>query len=404
MDAPLHCALSPHGCPRRVRRPPAGRCRAVSLGGDRGEHLPKVGQCAPRRSWPRSGPACGAGTARRARSRSTPRRPGWSDCPPRPRSVPDEEVRPRFHPADWSEIDGIVNFAIAEGTVAEARMRIVDEQRRGRCRTVRTRSKPVPLDTPGRHTYVLMGILQEVAQPPEATAAQTPLTGDWRRSREAFLLDAGRALAEAGSTEEVLRVAGSLSMPGFSPDGLAVFGVVGRAADGHRAPRAQRRRRGAVHRHAPGDRLPGRRGRADRAGDLPGVARGVPAALPGHLAPRRGVRTPVLGLPAADLVRAHHGRLDGRVPAQRGLLAGRALRAVDGGQDAGTGADPRRCRRDRARAVAGPPEGDEAVPGPGCARADGGGALRPDGRGAPGRRRLVRRDPAPQRPYRPRHR
>ncbi|MET8715732.1 SpoIIE family protein phosphatase [Streptomyces sp. NPDC004735] len=137
-----------------------------------------------------------------------------------------EEVRHRFHPADWNEIDGIVNFAIAEGTLAEARMRILDEDGEV-LRTVRTRSKPVPLDTPGRHTYVLMGILQEVAPPPDSAAAQTPLTGDWRRSREAFLLDAGRALAEAGSTEEVLRVAGSLSMPGFSPDGLAVFGVSG---------------------------------------------------------------------------------------------------------------------------------------------------------------------------------
>ncbi|MFE9822713.1 SpoIIE family protein phosphatase [Streptomyces sp. NPDC005791] len=139
---------------------------------------------------------------------------------------PGTEVRDRFHPADWNEIDGIVNFAIAEGTVAEARMRILDEDG-SVIRTVRTRSKPVPLDTPGRLTYVLMGILQEVAQPPDGAAAQTPLTGDWRRSREAFLLDAGRALAEAGSTEEVLRVAASLSMPGFSPDGLAVFGVSG---------------------------------------------------------------------------------------------------------------------------------------------------------------------------------
>ena len=48
-----------------------------------------------------------------------------------------------------------------------------------------------------------------------------------RRSREAFLLDAGRALAEAGTTAEVLRVVASLSMPGFSPDGLAVFNVDG---------------------------------------------------------------------------------------------------------------------------------------------------------------------------------
>jgi GAF domain-containing protein len=48
-----------------------------------------------------------------------------------------------------------------------------------------------------------------------------------RRSREAFLLDAGRALAEAGTTSEVLRVVATLSMPGFSPDGLAVFGAEG---------------------------------------------------------------------------------------------------------------------------------------------------------------------------------
>ncbi|MET7365535.1 SpoIIE family protein phosphatase [Streptomyces sp. NPDC005566] len=140
---------------------------------------------------------------------------------------PSEEVRPRFHPADWNEIDGVVNFAIAEDTVAEARLRIVDEQGTV-LRTVRSRSKPVPVKSPGRFEYVLMGILQEVAEPSAGVpAALTPITGDWRRSREAFLLDAGRALAEAGSTEEVLRVAGSLSMPGFSPDGLAVFGVSG---------------------------------------------------------------------------------------------------------------------------------------------------------------------------------
>ncbi|MFE2017824.1 SpoIIE family protein phosphatase [Streptomyces sp. NPDC059499] len=140
---------------------------------------------------------------------------------------PSEEVRPRFHPADWNEIDGVVNFAIAEDTVAEARLRIVDEQGTV-LRTVRSRSKPVPIKGPGRFEYVLMGILQEVAEPSAGVPASlSPITGDWRRSREAFLLDAGRALAEAGSTEEVMRVAGSLSMPGFSPDGLAVFGVSG---------------------------------------------------------------------------------------------------------------------------------------------------------------------------------
>ncbi|SEM42351.1 ATP-binding SpoIIE family protein phosphatase [Streptacidiphilus jiangxiensis] len=59
-----------------------------------------------------------------------------------------------------------------------------------------------------------------------AAAPRLP-AADLRRSREAFLLDAGRALAEAGTTSEVLRVAATLAMPGFSPDGQAVFGVKG---------------------------------------------------------------------------------------------------------------------------------------------------------------------------------
>ncbi|MFP1625914.1 SpoIIE family protein phosphatase [Streptomyces sp. 5K101] len=132
-------------------------------------------------------------------------------------------VRSRFHPVDWNEVSGIVALAVAEDTLAEARLRIVDDEGRV-LRTVRSRSKPV-LDGP---RYQLIGTIQEVTEPrPSATAAQTSITGDWRRSREAFLLDAGRALAEARSTAEVLRVAASLSMPGFSPDGLAVFGVGG---------------------------------------------------------------------------------------------------------------------------------------------------------------------------------
>lgn len=139
----------------------------------------------------------------------------------------ESEVRSRFHPVDWNEIYAVINLAVAEGTLAEARLRIVDE--RGRVlRTVRSRSKPLPPPEGNDVDYVLVGTLQEVAEPqPGTTGAHTPITGDWRRSREAFLLDAGRALAEARSTAEVLRVAYSLSMPGFSPDGLAVFGVEG---------------------------------------------------------------------------------------------------------------------------------------------------------------------------------
>jgi serine phosphatase RsbU (regulator of sigma subunit)/anti-sigma regulatory factor (Ser/Thr protein kinase) len=163
------------------------------------------------------------------------------ELPAEPGTYSESAVRSRFHPIDWNEINGIVNLAVAEGTLAEARLRIVDGAGRV-LRTVRSRSKPFMRGA----EYELVGTLQEVAEPqPGTTAAQTPITGDWRRSREAFLLDAGRALAEARSTAEVLRVAASLSMPGFSPDGLAVFGAAGERLTiiGH-------------HGHSPGDDEP----------------------------------------------------------------------------------------------------------------------------------------------------
>ncbi|MBW5482658.1 ATP-binding SpoIIE family protein phosphatase [Streptomyces bambusae] len=166
--------------------------------------------------------------------------------PPAPVVVPEAVVRSRFHPVDWNEINGIVTLARAEGTLAEARLRIMDEDGRV-LRTVRSRSKPLEnRSADGGVGHELIGTLQEIAEPqPGTTAAHTSITGDWRRSREAFLLDAGRALAEARSTAEVLRVAASLSMPGFNPDGLAVFGVAGERLSviGH-------------HGHGPGDEGP----------------------------------------------------------------------------------------------------------------------------------------------------
>ncbi|PWI16771.1 phosphatase [Streptomyces sp. Act143] len=143
-------------------------------------------------------------------------------------TLTEVQARARMHPVDWNEITGVIQLAVAEGTLAEVRIRIMDEQNRV-IRVVRSRSKP-SYDAE-RRAFVLIGAMQEVTEPSPATAAarnsSTTITGDWRRSREAFLLDAGRALAEARSTEEVLRVAAGLSMPGFSPDGLAVFGVEG---------------------------------------------------------------------------------------------------------------------------------------------------------------------------------
>ncbi|HSX98515.1 MAG TPA: SpoIIE family protein phosphatase, partial [Streptomyces sp.] len=140
-----------------------------------------------------------------------------------PTTLTQAGARSRLHPVDWNEIVSVVQLAVAEDTLAEVRIRVMDE--RGRVlRTVRSRSKPT--FDPVRKSFELIGTIQEVTEPSPATAARAPsVTGDWRRSREAFLLDAGRALAEARSTEEVLRVAAGLAMPGFSPDGLAVFGV-----------------------------------------------------------------------------------------------------------------------------------------------------------------------------------
>ncbi|MGW3203884.1 SpoIIE family protein phosphatase [Streptomyces sp. NPDC001135] len=140
-------------------------------------------------------------------------------------TLTEAQTRARLHPEDWNEITGVVPLAVDEGTLAEVRIRIMDE--RGKVlRVARSRSKP-SFD-PVRQAYELIGTLQEVTEPtPGTAAARSAVTGDWRRSREAFLLDAGRALAQARSTAEVLRVAGGLSMPGFSPDGLVVFGAEG---------------------------------------------------------------------------------------------------------------------------------------------------------------------------------
>ncbi|WP_367321909.1 SpoIIE family protein phosphatase [Streptomyces sp. HUAS ZL42] len=145
--------------------------------------------------------------------------------PAKETALTQAQARARLHPVDWNEITGVIQLAVAEGTLAEVRVRIMDDQ--GRIvRVARSRSKPA--FDPVTKTYEVIGTLQEVTEPsPGTPAGRSAVTGDWRRSREAFLLDAGRALAEARSTAEVLRVAAGLAMPGFSPDGLAVFGVEG---------------------------------------------------------------------------------------------------------------------------------------------------------------------------------
>ncbi|MEU2156954.1 SpoIIE family protein phosphatase [Streptomyces sp. NPDC019396] len=144
------------------------------------------------------------------------------------RTVPVATVRARLHPVDWEEVYGLVTVAVADGTLAEVRMRILDEEGEV-LRTVRSRCKPVIEGG----DYLLVGTVEDAGEGAGAPAAAAaagagPGSGTpWRRSREAFLLDTGRALAEARSTREVLRVAASLDMPGFSPDGLVVFGIEG---------------------------------------------------------------------------------------------------------------------------------------------------------------------------------
>jgi serine phosphatase RsbU (regulator of sigma subunit)/anti-sigma regulatory factor (Ser/Thr protein kinase) len=139
------------------------------------------------------------------------------------RTLSQAQVRSRLHPVDWNEITSVIQLAVAEGTLGEVRVRIMDD----RGRVVRVgRSRFHAAFDQDKHTFEVTGSLQEVTEPAPGTSSERiAVTGDWRRSREAFLLDAGRALAEARSTSEVLRVAAGLAMPGFSPDGLAVFGV-----------------------------------------------------------------------------------------------------------------------------------------------------------------------------------
>lgn len=162
-------------------------------------------------------------------------------------------VRGRIHAVDFVRLQAMTTLALAESTLTEGEVRIVGPDG-GVERTVQVRLRPVgvepvrlPPGRPGRPapggshrapaTLQVTGTVGEVPPPPEGShdppapvrdrARARSAAADRQRSREAFLLDAGRALAEARSTAEVLRVAASLSMPGFTPDGLGVFGVEG---------------------------------------------------------------------------------------------------------------------------------------------------------------------------------
>jgi serine phosphatase RsbU (regulator of sigma subunit) len=149
--------------------------------------------------------------------------------PPKPVTVPDHVVRAHFDVTDYVEGFRTVATAAAEGHVGEAEMRVVDEDG-GVVRTLRARARslqgglPVAPGVP--HTpSTIVGTLAEAAnEKPSPAARPTPLDeAEWRRAREAFVLDVGQALSEANTTREVLRIATSLAMPGFEPAATGVF-------------------------------------------------------------------------------------------------------------------------------------------------------------------------------------
>ncbi|WP_425576221.1 SpoIIE family protein phosphatase [Streptomyces glaucosporus] len=193
--------------------------------------------------------------------------------PPEPVTLREDDLRARFHPIDYAELHNVSALVVAEGTIAQALMRVVTEDG-SILRYVRIRMAPADQSVepvPDLRGLVIYGLIAEVPRPyrrpgrppedeedvpppeeedlpPNGTRAgaaplggleaggtpavrspgtQAPAGEDLRRSRESFLMEAGMALAAAQTTTEVLRVAGELSMPGFSPSDLAVFGVKG---------------------------------------------------------------------------------------------------------------------------------------------------------------------------------
>jgi hypothetical protein len=156
-----------------------------------------------------------------------------------------------LHAEDFIRLRSTALLSIAEQRPFDLRVRVLSEQGRLR-RVLQLRlvpgapgdpcpvqgtalewplcDEPPPAAAPDLlSTEAELGQTDLLNNAPESPASDRFTRAPWqlRRSREAFLLDAGRALAEAATTGEVLRVVASLSMPGFSPDGLAVFGVEG---------------------------------------------------------------------------------------------------------------------------------------------------------------------------------
>jgi anti-sigma regulatory factor (Ser/Thr protein kinase) len=141
------------------------------------------------------------------------------------------QLRSLFHAEDAVRLRQTAALTIAEQRPFDQQVRLVSEDGELR-RRLRIRLAPDP-DPEHPMTGTVMEEYEEYSDPeyepepgpdPSRTAAPRHAV-DLQRSREAFLLDAGRALAEAQTTSEVLRVVASLAMPGFTPDGQAIFGA-----------------------------------------------------------------------------------------------------------------------------------------------------------------------------------
>ncbi len=237
--AALATGLRGTGTPPRVRsrwtrRPPA--CSPAAR---------RNGRASRRR---RCGPSCTRWTGTRS--------PAWSSSPS------SRAPSPRSGSGSWT------SAAMSSGWYAAA---------------------PSP-PRPERKAYELTGTLQEVAEPrPGTPAGFSAVTGEWRRSREAFLLDAGRALAEARSTEAGARAGGPGSMPGF-PRRPAVFGVSATASPSSAttgSPRTRPTRSWTCPRTRPTRR---RRWCAYRPRGLPLPPAAVPVPLPHDVVARRALR------------------------------------------------------------------------------------------------------------------
>ncbi|WP_052847249.1 ATP-binding SpoIIE family protein phosphatase [Streptomyces avicenniae] len=152
-----------------------------------------------------------------------------------PITLSEAAIRSRTPVQDYIGLQRVFAMAEAEARIAEAEFRLVTEDGEV-LRTLRLRvgiptRRPDEQEGGGGTVGGPVGTVVRVERNEGAVHGEGQEDGqrmaaedwDWRRAREAFLLDAGQALSEAHSTTEALRTAASLAMPGFSPDGIAVF-------------------------------------------------------------------------------------------------------------------------------------------------------------------------------------